>query len=87
MFLTAAVEHEGLNLEQSVVFGDSAHDMAAGAQLGMLRVLVGPESTSSRADVAVADHRAPTLQAAVRWFLGRDLDAARRIYSPTATTS
>jgi D-glycero-D-manno-heptose 1,7-bisphosphate phosphatase len=85
MFLRAVAEHDGVNLEQSVIFGDSARDMAAGARLGMLRVLVGPDGLRGRAGVAPVDHHAPTLHAGVRWFLARDV--ARRVDSTTATTS
>jgi D-glycero-D-manno-heptose 1,7-bisphosphate phosphatase len=54
-----------LDLERTAMVGDRAHDMAAAAAVGALRVLVGDEE----ADPPVVDHAAPDLRAATSWLL------------------
>jgi D-glycero-D-manno-heptose 1,7-bisphosphate phosphatase len=68
MFVQAAQDHPGLRLTECAILGDSEADMAAGANAGMLRVLVG-RGREDRVATAV-HHRAPTLLDGVRWVIG-----------------
>jgi D-glycero-D-manno-heptose 1,7-bisphosphate phosphatase len=81
IFLRAAREHLGLKLHESVIFGDSESDMAAGCRLRMTRVLVGGEFVDEPRHPEQSPtfhHRAPSLIDGVSWFLARDPQALKR---------
>lgn len=70
MLLQAARELD-LDLSQSIMVGDNRKDMTAGRRAGCRTVLVDPRfRTLWQRARPLADHVAPTLDAALPWILG-----------------
>ena len=63
--LRRAARELGLDLRHTALVGDRAHDMAAAAAVGALRVLVGDAEDAP----PPVDHAAADLLAATRWLL------------------
>ena len=66
MLLQAARDLGGVDLAESVMVGDSALDMEAGARAGCRRVLIAPDGEPPPAEPV--DHVAPSLWDAAVWL-------------------
>lgn len=66
MLLQAARDLPDVDLAASVMIGDSAIDMEAGARAGCRRVLIAPDGAP--ADAPAVDHVAPSLWDAAVWL-------------------
>ena len=68
MLLRAARELPDMDLERSVMIGDSSTDMEAGARAGCRRILIA--ATGSEPAPVGVDHVAPSLWDAAVWLTG-----------------
>jgi len=66
LLLRAQQDVPDMELSEAVIIGDSPSDVQAGRAVGAKAVIIAPEGS----ETGEADHRAPSLAAAVDWLLG-----------------